>query len=165
MYGWVEIEEFPGYSVSSLGEIRNDLHQRPMVLMRNQQGIIMVGLFKDGRQYKRSVDLIVAKAFLGVPHNPAFDTVIHLDGDLTNNQDTNLMWRPRWYRLRYHRQFRENRFSRWSSPIELMETGEIFENPTEAAMTHGILEADIHQSVVDGSEVWPQGYHFEFASK
>lgn len=164
MDDWAEIEEFPGYFVTTMGEILNDTHRRPLVLMRNQQGIVMVGLFKEGRQYKRAVDLIVAKAFLGAPPNPHFDTVIHLDGDIENNKDTNLSWRPRWFRLRYHRQFREDRFARWSSPIELMETGDIFANPREAAMAHGLLEADIHKSVVDDSEVWPYGYHFRFAT-
>ena len=68
--------------------------------------MVFVGLFRDQEQYKRSVALLVAKAFLKQP-SEFFDTPINLNGDRLDNQVINLMWRPRWFAIKYNRQFRE----------------------------------------------------------
>jgi len=37
---WREIEDFPGYSVSNFGRVRNDLNDRILTLQRNQHGVV-----------------------------------------------------------------------------------------------------------------------------
>ncbi len=98
---WRPIEAFPGYSVSDHGRIRADKSGRILQLNLNQYGLVQVGLMREGVQYHRSVPLLVARAFLEPPFEP-FDTPINLDGDRHNNHVDNLVWRPRWFAIRYN---------------------------------------------------------------
>src|SRR3954470_21438611 len=101
---WHEIEDFFGYSVSDHGRIRTDKFGRLLALSQTQWGLVQVGLMRDGVQCHRSVPLLVAKTFL--PYvGGAFDTPINLDGNRWNNHVENLAWRPRWFAVKYNRQF------------------------------------------------------------
>lgn len=156
---WKEIRDFPGYSVSSMGKVRNDSTDRIMALQINQHGVVHVGLFKEGRQYKRGVALLVCQAFLPPPIPPTFDTPIHLDGDPTNNRIDNLMWRPRWFAVKYHQQF-ENPTVSFSGPIQDKRTGEVFNNSWHAATTFGLLEKEIFLATLNRTYVWPTYQEF-----
>lgn len=153
MERWLEIPEFPGYSVSDHGRVRNDYTGRIMALARNQGGTIHVGMVRDGRQYKRSLPKLVAEAFL--PRNTLdhFRTPIHLDGNAENNHYTNLQWRPRHFADAFHRQF--NRWPLIGRPIQDIETGERYFDSHEACRRHGLLDKDVLRSVVDGVQVHP----------
>lgn len=158
---WREITEFPGYSVSDRGRIRNDLTDHFLVLQVNQTGVPNVGLVKrcagePPTQYKRSVALLVASTFLPPHEHEQFDTPINLDGNRSNNHIDNLVWRPRWYAVRYFDQFRR-RNDRWviNSPIVDSKTGEQFENSWEAVVKYGLLEQDIYLAMLDRTYVWP----------
>ena len=83
---WSKIENFPEYDVSSYGRIRSSKSDRILSLNPNQFGVLQVGLMRDGKQWHRSVPLLVAKAFIAQPRG-AFDTPINLDGDRTNNHE------------------------------------------------------------------------------
>jgi len=161
---WKPIKEFPGYSISNMGRVRNDDTDRIMALQRNPHGIVHVGLWKDGKQYKRSVAVLVCEAFLPPPTPPTFDTPIHLDGDKTNCRIDNLMWRPRWFAVRYHRQFHDNRPMGFSGPIRDKRTGEVFRNSMEAAMRFGLLDWDIFKSTIARTYVWPTYQEFREVS-
>src|ERR1700759_870830 len=91
---WVGIEGFPNYSVSNFGRVRSDWTERILVAYPNQSGLVQVGMMANGKQYHRSVPLLVMKAFSEQP-NGAFDTPINKDGDRSNNTLDNLEWRPR----------------------------------------------------------------------
>jgi hypothetical protein len=41
MERWLPIDEFPGYSISDQGRVRNDATKRVMVMVRNQGGVSM----------------------------------------------------------------------------------------------------------------------------
>ena len=97
---WTPIEHFLDYEVSDQGRIRSRLTDRILSLNPNQFGVIQVGMMRDSEQRHRSVPLLVAKAFLPEPGG-AFDTPINLDGDRTNNAVENLLWRPRWFAIKY----------------------------------------------------------------
>lgn len=159
MERWVGIAEFPGYSVSDHGRVRNDLSGRIMTMLRNQAGVIHVGLVKEGRQYKRSLAKLVAEVFL--PRNTLshFTTPIHLDGNPENNNHTNLAWRPRQFADMYHRQY--NRWPLVGRPIQEVDTGERFRDSWDACMKYGLLDRDILRSVVDGKQVKPTYQTFE----
>lgn len=161
---WSPIPDFPGYSVSNLGRIRNDRADRIMALQRNQHGVVHVGLFRDGKQHKRAVALLVCEAFLPPPTPPTFDTPIHLDGDRTNCRIDNLMWRPRWFAVRYHRQFTDDRPMGFRNPIRDKRTGQVFRNSMEAATTFGLLDWDIFKATLNRTYVWPTYQEFREVS-
>lgn len=160
MEDWCEIVEFPGYSVSSHGRIRNDRTRRIMVVTVNQRGIVNVGLVRAGDQYKRSVAVLVAQAFLSSPGHPAFDTPIHLDGDRLNNHVSNLMWRPRWFAVKYHQQF-SNRERGFPVPVVEVNSGERFRNSWEAALKYGLIDREIAVATLNHTYVWPTYQIFE----
>lgn len=85
---WKQIEEFPAYEVSSLGNVR-----RAGKMLKGRQdkcGYLRTGLYKDGRQYRRSIHRLVALAFIPNPENKP--TIDHIDWNVANNAVGNLRW-------------------------------------------------------------------------
>lgn len=154
MENWNTIPGFPRYDVSSLGRIRNNDTGRDMRLTVNQRGITYVGLMRDGVQYKRSVALLVANAFLDIPIHESHDSVIHLDGDRQNCTAHNLMWRPHHFTINYQRQFREPQPA-YIGPLFCPETEEIFPDTRHMAVKYGLLERDILAALVNEWMIWP----------
>lgn len=163
MKEWRKIESFMDYSVSNQGFVRNDDTGRIMSLLVNQTGVVHVGLTQNRMLYKRSVPLLVAEAFLYRERQEAFVTPINLDGNRFNNRVDNLVWRPRWFAVKYFQQFRG--LAEKTDPIEEVRTHEVFLNPWEAVVKYGLLYADIVLSVQYGRRVWPTGQRFEPISK
>jgi hypothetical protein len=161
---WRAIENFPEYSVSNYGQIRSDKSGRILSLNENQFGVLQVGMMRDGEQRHRSVPLLVAKAFIPQPHDP-FDTPINLDGDRHNNQVDNLVWRPRWFAIKYNQQFRRPYENPIDVPIEDLKTGKISENSFECARRYGLLEQDLVLSILNRTYVWPTYQEFRFLER
>lgn len=160
METWLEIFEFPGYSVSSWGRVRNERTGRVLTLLRNQNGVTHVGMNRNGLQHKRGVAKLVAKRFLRHTTLDDFDTPIHLNGDRSDNQASNLAWRPKWFADTYTRQW--NFYgARIDQPIRDIDSGESYVDSTDAAKTHGLLERDIVQSILTGVKVFPTLQRFE----
>lgn len=157
---WNTIEEFPGYSISDSGHVRNDETGRNMSVLINQHGVANVGLTKRQVQYKRSIALLVAQAFLPPHPLESFDTPINLDGDRRNNDVHNLMWRPRWFAIRYHNQFDMPTGCSILRPIEDRNSGEIFETSWHAATSWGLLDREIYVAILNNTYVWPTYQHF-----
>lgn len=151
---WREIAMFPGYSVSESGQVRNDKTERRIAVCVNGHGIAYVGLSKDGRQYKKSLSIIVLEAFVPRP-SFRFDAPINLNGDRLNNSVDNLMWRPRWFATKFFQQFMYNSVGSINGPLEVIETGEVFENSWDAVTTLGVLDREIAISVMTKNWVFP----------
>lgn len=156
---WRPVYLFPGYSVSDHGRVRTDKTGRILALNLNQYGLVQVGLMRDGVQYHRSVPLLVARAFLPRETGP-FDTPINLDGDRNNNHVDNLVWRPRWFAIKYNQQFRQPYENPIFSRIIDTKTGEISENSIECAKRYGLLEQDLVLSILNRTYVWPTYQEF-----
>lgn len=156
---WKPIDHFDEYSVSNWGRIRTDRTDRILSTSLNQFGVLQVGLMRDRVQYHRSVPLLVAKAFLPIKPGP-FDTPINLDGDRSNNHIDNLVWRPRWFAVKYNRQFRYPYPQRIYSRLKDLKTGEVSENSLDCAMRYGVLEEDLVISIVNRTYVWPTYQEF-----
>lgn len=156
---WQRIEHFQEYSVSDHGRIRSDKTDRLLSLNLNQYGVLQVGLMRGGTQHHRSVPLLVAKAFVPEVGGP-FDTPINMDGDRHNNHVDNLVWRPRWFAIRYNQQFRYPYENPILYPIVEFKTGEVSENSLECAKRYGLLEKDVVLSILNRTYVWPTYQEF-----
>jgi hypothetical protein len=156
---WRPIRDFPGYSVSDTGLVRNDEADRIMAMLVNQAGVVNVGLTRNRTQYKRAVALLVAKAFLEKPKIEIFDCAINLDGDRFNNHADNLAWRPRWFATKYFQQFQHDHFD-IHFPVEEMDIQEKFDSPWEAAIRFGLLQVDVMLSALNQVSVWPTMQRF-----
>ena len=150
---------YPGYSVSDMGDIRNDYTGRILKPSYSQAGVLKVGMMNrdENVQEVHGVASLVALCFL--PGGEPGDCVINKDGNRANNDVDNLAWRPNWFAKRYHRQFR------MVSPLIVtrllcVDTEEIFENSADAAKHFGLLERDILRSVSSGMPVFPIMYRF-----
>jgi len=163
MEEWKEIGAFPGYSVSTYGRVRNDTTGRIMAMLRNQKGIVSVGLTQALVQHKRSIAVLVANAFLPKPDMNSFDTPIHLDGDLENNHVSNLMWRPRWFAVKYHQQFLTEKRGFLVPVVD--DSGEMFETSWEAATKYGLIDREILTATLNRTYVWPTYQKFRVISE
>jgi len=161
---WKVIEEFPDYAVSDSGEvirIARDIPLRPAV---NQQGIPYVRFYDHSRQIVRSVAVLVAEAFLEpMEHDWVhFDTPINLNGDRLDNRVENLLWRPRWFAVKFHKERRAGSTYEVTKKFYEIDTEEIFNQPYEAAIKWGLLEYAILESILSGESVFPNWQQFEF---
>ena len=156
----IEVEAFPGYMIGEHGCVCNYETGRALAIMRNKEGVHNVGMSRDLKQYKRSISLLVAKNFLKSPLHAAFDTPINLDGDRSNNHVDNLIWRPRWFAVKYHQQFPNNKQG-INRPIIETQSGERFENSWEAAIKYGLLDQEILAATMNRTYVWPTYQTFQ----
>jgi hypothetical protein len=163
MEDWEPIRGFPGYSVSTLGQVRRDVSGRILSIKVNQYGVPYVGLMRDWDQHQRSLAKLVARAF--IPNeSDIFDTPINLDGNRFDCGVDNLMWRPRWFAIKYNQQFTYNRYQEpIEAPVRAVETGEVFRDSFHASCRYGVLERDLVVSVRTGKLTWPNYMTFELA--
>ena len=157
---WRDIIEFPGYAVSSRGRVWNTDYDRLKIASTNQAGVLNVLLIKDGLQYRRSVPVMVAKAFLPTPRYKHFTTLIHLDGDRTICNVETLAWRPRWFSIKYHQQFKPGAARGFKCPVEEVQSQEVFDTSWQAATKYGLLDTDILVATMNQTYVFPTGQRF-----
>lgn len=157
---WYELPGFEDYSINPLGHIRHDYSKRILGVRYNQFGVPYVGLTRDGRQYVRSLPRLVADAFVERP-NPIFDTPIQLDGDRMNCEAANLVWRPRWYAVKYNRQFERRYHHPIEAPVRAIDDDLVFRDSFEAARHYGVLEKEIVEAVLNKTYAWPSYKFFE----
>lgn len=146
---WVEMPEFSDNIISNYGEIANIKTGARRKNSITANGHCKISMYDSGnRLVTRSVAVLVADAFLPRPE-PRFNTVIHLDGDLLNCRADNLMWRPRWFALRYHRQFRNRMFHNDTMPRIEINSGETYATLKDVCTTNGIYFYDVIKSCVE----------------
>jgi len=157
---WVTLQEFPEYVISNYGDVVNKNSGRWMAQSETREGHIKVGLVRAGKQFTRSVAVLVAEAFV-VGHGGVFDTAVHLDGDRKNNRADNLSWRPRWFAWRYSAQFGRVSDNAHIGPIRDTVTGQRYIDVYEAAIVNCLLMEDIRKSIVMEVTVFPTHQRFE----
>lgn len=149
---WHELDEFPDYAVSSLGEIVNIKTGMPRKTSMNQQGIVKISLYVGRELITRSVAVMVAEAFCD-GQTEFFNTPIHLDGDRENCRADNLMWRPRWFAVQYHRQFQSPEFHASDVHIVELNSGKEYYSVKDACMDLGLYYNDVYRSYVHERQI------------
>lgn len=157
------IEGFPEYVVDKEGivyTLASGLKRKPS---RTQEGSVKITLYRDGRAYTKSLSLLVARAWVYNDHDPEiFDTPIHLDNDLENNNAENLAWRPRWFAVKYQRQYWNEEYRYARTRVIDAKTGETFDSLLEVCQRYGFLYLDVIRSCTKGEEVFPSWKEFRF---
>lgn len=87
---WKNIKDFPLYEISTEGEIRNKITGYIKSPSVGKRGYPVVSLQKDGKQYIRTVHILLARTFIPNPLNKP--EVNHINGDKTDFSLVNLEW-------------------------------------------------------------------------
>lgn len=157
---WATIPEFPNYLISNEGDVVNKHSGHWLHLSETADGTVKVGLVLGGRQYTRSVKVLVAESF--VPgRDDVFDTPIHLNGDRSNCRADNLAWRPRWFAWEYTNQFNSIDENDQLGPLRDIETDERYFTIVECATMNGLLLKDVRKALVMKESVFPTFQRFE----
>lgn len=156
---WVNIPDFDRYSVSNMGRVMNVRTEKLVKPQLTPQGITYVPLYTPNGNVARSIKVLVAKAFVD-GETKIFDTPINKDGNKSNNQADNLVWRPRWFAIKYSRQFLSIFDKELDGPVYENETDERFETIREVAITFGLLFRDVYRSSYSKTPVFPTGQVF-----
>lgn len=164
MERWVKIKSFPMYSVSNLGEIRNDLTNR--ILAQKKRGnYYAVNLCDNGKVVTTSVHRIVAKEFIYNPDNKP--QVNHKDGNKFNNNVDNLEWvTAKENTIHYHRELDDTHSREVSSavnskPIKCVETGVVYKSARSASKVLGCCPNALTNCLTGRSKT-SMGCHWEY---
>lgn len=89
---WKDIEGYPHYKVSSLGNVMSNHKGKWRLLKLNHQyaGYLRVTLFNNSGPKTKRVHRLVAEAF--IPNTENKETVDHINGIRTDNSVENLRW-------------------------------------------------------------------------
>jgi len=158
---WRPVAGFPKYSVNALGQVRHERTQRILAPQINQFGVPYVGLMGEYIHFNRSLPLLVARAFLPPDVREVFDTPINLDLDRLNCAVDNLMWRPRWFAIRYHHQIKEPYENPINGPVRPVDDEEVSDTSLDAGKRYGLLERDVVLSILHQTYAWPTYQVFE----
>lgn len=160
MEKWAPLLGYPGYSASTLGRIRNDRRESILAVVTMSSGHKYVGLVKDGVQVKRALSKLIAGAFVQNPRPDKFTTPIHLNGDLTDCEARNLLWRPRWFAMNFTQQFKRDLPE--YPPLREKRTRQEFANCWQPVMMFGLLYMDLVISIANQTYVFPTMQTFEW---
>jgi len=86
------IETYPTYKVSNHGRIMNINTGRFLKPKLNSTGILIIGLSKDCKSKSFTVHKLVGDAFLTKPDHDKHYVIKHIDGNLENNNISNLIY-------------------------------------------------------------------------
>ena len=89
MEEWREVEGYPGYMISNLGNARGP-RKEYLKLVDGGQGYTKITLSKNGKHVDKRINRLVAQAFIPNPEN--LPVVMHKDNDRANNRVDNLAW-------------------------------------------------------------------------
>lgn len=161
------IPEFPDYEIDETGTIYTARNGALRRFSRTMDGAPKITLYRDGIPYTRSLALLVAQVHLHNDHDPnVFNTPIHLNNDPMDCRVENLMWRPRWFALKYHRQYWLEEFRYATTELVDMETGTAYRGFVEPCQTFGLLYLDVIRSCTRGGPVMPyRNKEFRYAGE
>lgn len=150
-----QIKDFPEYYISDIGEVTH--HDVYLTIGRFNTGYARVVISKDGKPYSKSVHRLVAEAFIPNPENKP--TVNHKDANKLNNSVDNLEWAT-WKENMTHA-IAHNLITRVKKQVECVETGELFESCTAAALSKGVQDCSSIAKCLKGKAQTAYGFHWK----
>lgn len=151
---WIVIDEFPTYSVSSFGRVRNDITGYILNGGYDKDKYRQVTICYNHKQYNRRICRLVAKAFLPNPNN--LPQVNHKDENKENNSVNNLEWCSVKYNNNYGKRTDKTR-----RKVKCIETGKIYNGIRLAARELNIFHNAIRQSCLNSSKT-AAGFHWAY---
>ena len=163
---WKPIEDFPGYEISSDGQVRcfRDYHGN----ITNKHHLLKPLLNKDGYYYvdlytihrkpvHKRIHRLVAETFIGKND----DLVVnHINGDKLNNNVKNL----EWVTAKQNSTLASQSGLYKTKSVRIVETGETFDSIKACAEALKVHPSDINH-VISGVRDSIRGLHFEYVSK
>ena len=154
---WREWPQDPRIMVSNKGNVVSYRRgsRYPLKVYHNNYGYQMVGV-GYGSTRTQFVHRLVADTWLDNPNH--YRDVNHINGDKTDNRAENLEWVTHSQNIRHAYRTGLNK----TTPVRIVETGEVFESIHECAKRIGCSEAHISNCLA-GRRSGYRGYHFEYA--
>lgn len=150
---YIQLTDFPTYEINRAGIVRNIKTKRPLK-QELRDGYYKVNLFKDGKNYIRSVHRLLGLTFIPNPDNlPLID---HIDRDKTNNHLDNLRWATVKTNVN-----NSNGIGSKPCAIRCIETGIIYKSISEASKATQIHRTNINRSVKN-NDLRAGGYHWQY---
>lgn len=87
---WKIIKGYENYSVSELGDVKNNKTGRFLRLRRDTNGYLSIKLYKNGFYTRKLVHRLVAEAF--IPNPMGYKVVNHINENKEDNVVYNLEW-------------------------------------------------------------------------
>lgn len=167
---WKTISDHPNYEVSNYGEIRNKKTGRILKQYTNERGYLILQIDRKSERVHR----LVANAFC---KNKFDDSdVNHIDGNKKNNSASNLEFCTRSENIRHafknglsksnlnanaRQRGTEIMKQKYSKPVLIVETGEVYSSIKECARLTGLCGTEISKCCRGLSSQYC-GFHFKF---
>lgn len=90
MKDFVQIPEYPEYYINKNGEVYSTKSNKMLTVVRNPGGYHNVRFYKNKKQKNHTLHRILARVFLNLPSLTSELEVDHIDGDIDNNDVSNL---------------------------------------------------------------------------
>lgn len=149
---WKPLDEFPQYSVSNIGRIKNNKTGYVLVGGYDRDKYRQVTITCNGKQYNRRVCRLVAIAFVPNPNN--LPQVNHKDENKENDLWTNLEWCTAEYNVNYG-----SRNDKTRKKVRCVETNIIYSGFRTAERLLGIPHSNIGKAIKRGTKAG--GFHWE----
>ena len=90
MEDWRVLTDYPNYSVSSFGNVRNDKTGQILKGSIDSNGYLRVSLYKEKKQYTKKIHTLVGGVFLENPENKY--SIDHVNQNKIDNNVSNLRY-------------------------------------------------------------------------
>lgn len=166
---WKKIRDYPNYSVSDRGNVRNDKTGRILKPLEVGWGYVVVELWNEYGVRSKKIHRLVADAFVDNPEGKP--QVNHIDGNKKNNCKENLEWVTASENMKHAYDY-GIRMPHQERPIRIVETGEVFSSIKECAEKINGHECDISRCLkqptsrgcTQANGHTHMGLHFEYAT-
>lgn len=167
---WKLVADYPNYSVSNYGRVRNNKTGYILKPLEVGFGYVVVELCNKNGPKSKKIHRLVAEAFL--PNPDKKPQVNHIDGNKKNNRLDNLEWVTASENMK-HSYDSKIRVPHQERPVRIVETGEIFKSVKECAEKIEGHDCDIsrclRQSTAKGltqaNGYTHKGLHFEYVNE